>query len=36
MAAREFVLRLAVGHLRTSEAHVSRAWALLRQYLARS
>jgi aromatic-L-amino-acid decarboxylase len=24
-----FVLRLAIGHLRTSEAHVSRAWALL-------
>jgi aromatic-L-amino-acid decarboxylase len=28
------VLRLAVGHLRTSEAHVERAWALVRQHTA--
>ena len=30
-----FVLRLAVGHLRTSEADVALAWALLRSHLAR-
>jgi aromatic-L-amino-acid/L-tryptophan decarboxylase len=29
-----FVLRLAIGHLRTAEAHVARAWALLREHLA--
>jgi aromatic-L-amino-acid decarboxylase len=29
-----FVLRLAVGHLRTTEAHVARAWALLRAHTA--
>jgi aromatic-L-amino-acid decarboxylase len=30
----QFVLRLAVGHLRTTEAHVSRAWRLLREHTA--
>jgi aromatic-L-amino-acid decarboxylase len=25
----QFVLRLAIGHLRTTETHVARAWALL-------
>jgi aromatic-L-amino-acid decarboxylase len=28
-------LRLAVGHLRTTEAHVARAWTLLREHAAR-
>lgn len=28
-----FSLRLAVGHLRTTEAHVARAWTLLREHL---
>jgi aromatic-L-amino-acid decarboxylase len=28
------VLRLAIGHLRTAEPHVSRAWALLREHTA--
>ena len=31
--ADQFVLRLAIGHLRTSEVHVSRAWALLCAHL---
>jgi aromatic-L-amino-acid/L-tryptophan decarboxylase len=26
-----YALRLAVGHIRTSEAHVARAWELLRE-----
>ncbi|MBI3046743.1 MAG: amino acid decarboxylase [Acidobacteria bacterium] len=29
-----FVLRLAVGHLRTTEVHVARAWALLKRHIA--
>jgi aromatic-L-amino-acid/L-tryptophan decarboxylase len=29
-----FTLRLAIGHIRTTEAHVARAWELLRQCLA--
>ncbi len=29
-----FTLRLAVGHIRTTEAHVARAWELLRESLA--
>ena len=29
-----FALRLAVGHLRTTDAHVARAWALLRTHTA--
>jgi aromatic-L-amino-acid decarboxylase len=29
-----FVLRLAIGHLRTTEAHVARAWQLLRTHTA--
>jgi aromatic-L-amino-acid decarboxylase len=29
-----FVLRLAVGHLRTTERHVARAWALIREHTA--
>jgi aromatic-L-amino-acid/L-tryptophan decarboxylase len=29
-----FVLRLAIGHFRTSETHVARAWALLRAQMA--
>jgi aromatic-L-amino-acid/L-tryptophan decarboxylase len=29
-----FTLRLAVGHIRTTEVHVKRAWDLLRQHLA--
>jgi aromatic-L-amino-acid decarboxylase len=29
-----FTLRLAVGHLRTTEAHVACAWALLRAHTA--
>jgi aromatic-L-amino-acid decarboxylase len=28
----EFVLRLAVGNIRTTEAHVARAWELLREH----
>jgi aromatic-L-amino-acid decarboxylase len=28
------VLRLAIGHLRTAERHVSRAWSLLREHTA--
>ena len=28
----QFVLRLAIGNLRTTEAHVSRAWTLLQQH----
>jgi aromatic-L-amino-acid decarboxylase len=28
------VLRLAVGHLRTGEAHVGRAWTLLQEHMA--
>jgi aromatic-L-amino-acid decarboxylase len=31
--ADRFVLRLAIGHLRTSEVHVSRGWALLCAHL---
>jgi aromatic-L-amino-acid decarboxylase len=27
------VLRLAIGHLRTTEAHVARAWTLIRQHM---
>jgi aromatic-L-amino-acid decarboxylase len=30
-----FVLRLAVGHLRTTEEHVRRAWTLVRETLER-
>jgi len=30
-----FVLRLAVGHIRTTERHVARAWELLQEQLAR-
>jgi aromatic-L-amino-acid decarboxylase len=30
----QLVLRLAIGHLRTTERHVSRAWALLREHTA--
>ncbi len=30
-----FVLRLAVGNIRTRERHVARAWALLREHAAR-
>ena len=26
-----YVLRLAIGNLRTTEAHVARAWSLLQQ-----
>lgn len=29
-----FVLRLAVGHIRTTERHVARAWELLKKHLA--
>ena len=29
-----FVLRLAIGHLRTTEHHVARAWKLLREHTA--
>jgi aromatic-L-amino-acid decarboxylase len=29
-----FVLRLAIGHLRTTEQHVARAWELLREHSA--
>ena len=29
----KFVLRLAIGNLRTTEAHVSRAWTLLQQHM---
>jgi len=28
----QFVLRLAIGNLRTTEAHVSRAWTLIKQH----
>jgi aromatic-L-amino-acid decarboxylase len=28
----QFVLRLAIGNLRTTEAHVARAWTLLQEY----
>jgi aromatic-L-amino-acid decarboxylase len=31
-----FVIRLAVGHLRTTERHVSRAWELLTLHASRS
>jgi aromatic-L-amino-acid decarboxylase len=27
-----FALRLAIGHIRTAEAHVARAWELLRDH----
>jgi aromatic-L-amino-acid decarboxylase len=30
----QFVLRLAVGHLRTTEKHIARAWQLLREHTA--
>ena len=30
----KIVLRLAIGHLRTTERHVARAWALLREHTA--
>jgi aromatic-L-amino-acid decarboxylase len=30
-----FVIRLAIGHVRTAESHVARAWALLREHAAR-
>jgi aromatic-L-amino-acid decarboxylase len=30
-----FVLRLAIGNLHTTEAHVQRAWELIRQYSSR-
>jgi aromatic-L-amino-acid decarboxylase len=30
-----FVLRLAIGNIRTTEAHVARAWALLREHAGR-
>ena len=29
----KFVLRMAIGNLRTTEAHVSRAWTLLQQHM---
>jgi aromatic-L-amino-acid decarboxylase len=29
-----FVLRLAVGHIRTTERHVARAWELLNEQLS--
>ena len=32
----QFALRLAVGHIRTTERHVARAWALLQAQLAAS
>jgi len=31
----KFVIRLAIGNIRTTESHVSRAWALLRDHAAR-
>ena len=31
----KFVIRLAIGNIRTTEIHVSRAWALLRDHAAR-
>ena len=31
----QFVLRLAIGHLRTTEQHVARAWELLREHSAK-
>jgi aromatic-L-amino-acid decarboxylase len=30
----QYVLRLAVGNLRTTERHIARAWELLRQHAA--
>ena len=30
-----FVLRLAVGHIRTTERHVARAWELLQEQLTK-
>ena len=27
-----FVIRLAIGHIRTAERHVARAWELVRQH----
>ena len=30
----KFALRLAVGHLRTTETHVARAWTLIREKAA--
>ena len=30
-----FVLRLAIGHIRTAEGHVARAWSLLREHARR-
>ena len=30
-----FVIRLAVGNIRTTERHVARAWELLRQHAVR-
>ena len=30
----QFVLRLAIGHIRTTERHVARAWELLQTLLA--
>jgi aromatic-L-amino-acid decarboxylase len=30
-----FVLRLAIGHLRTTERHVARAWELLQEHASR-
>jgi aromatic-L-amino-acid decarboxylase len=32
---KRFALRLAVGHIRTTEHHVARAWELLGEHLAR-
>jgi aromatic-L-amino-acid decarboxylase len=29
-----FVLRLAIGHLRTTERHIARAWQLLTTHMA--
>ena len=31
----QFVIRLAIGHLRTTEGHVARAWELLTTHAAR-
>ena len=31
----KFTLRLAIGNLRTTEAHVRRAWELLQEHAAR-
>jgi aromatic-L-amino-acid decarboxylase len=30
----QYVLRLAIGNLRTTERHIGRAWELLRQHAA--